>query len=116
MNGVNPGLATMENITDYRQNETKNYRLPIGKIQLIDCRHGLTLSILVLRKKSILYFVSSDGLTEQFPLSLLQVHCFDQYQNHRSHTLMMLLTLQILSKKKGKKIKRFLFRSEKCLD
>ena len=55
----------MENITDYRQNETKNYRLPTGKIQLIDCRHGLTLSILVLRKKSILYFVSSDGLTEK---------------------------------------------------
>ena len=30
----------------------------------MDCRHGLTLSILVLRKKSILFFVSLDGLTE----------------------------------------------------
>ena len=63
MNGVNPGLATKGG--KYYQLPTKrDKKLPTGKIQLIDCRHGLTLSILVLRKKSILFFVSLDGLTE----------------------------------------------------
>ena len=95
-------------LTDYRQrakNTTytdktkKNYRLPTAKL-LTDYRHGPTLSISVFKKKSILYFLevtklnfdSSAGQTERIPVLLIQVHvhCYYQYQNHRSHTLKIL--------------------------
>ena len=87
-----------KNTTDYRQNE-KNYRLPTAKL-LTDYRHGPTLSLFVFKKKSILYFLevtklnfdSSASQTERISAFLIQVHvnCYNQYQNHRSHTLKIL--------------------------
>ena len=48
---------------------------------------------------------------------LIQVHCYNQYQNLRSHTLKDTTDfINFIEKKKGGKTERFLFRSEKCLD
>ena len=58
VNGVNR-LATKGGKYNWLPTKrVKNYRLPTGKI-LTDYRHGLTLSIFVCRKKSILHFFSS---------------------------------------------------------
>ena len=46
-----------------------------------------------------LNFDSSDGLTERISVSLVHVHvyCYNEYQNHRSHTLKILATTQLMS-------------------
>ena len=55
VNGVNRLATKGEKYYWLPTKRVKNYRLPTGKI-LTDYRHGLTLSIFVFRKKSILHF------------------------------------------------------------
>ena len=84
-----------KNTTDYPQKEKK---LPTTDSKTIN--RLATLSTFVFKKNSILHFLevtqlnfdSSAGQTERIPVLLIQVHvhCYNQYQNHRRHTLKIL--------------------------
>ena len=90
---------------------TKRKKLPITDSKTIN--RLPTLSTFVFKKKSILYFLeatklnfdSSAGETERIPVLLIQVHvhCYNQYQNHRSQTLKILPIYIFYWKGKGEK-------------
>ena len=113
-----PFLKVWMGLTDYRQRakNTTDYRRKEKKLPTTDSKtinRLPTLSTFVFKKKSILYFLevtklnfdSSAGQTERIPVLLIQVHvhCYNQYQNHRRHTLKILPIYIFYWKGKGEK-------------
>ena len=61
--GLTDQRQTAKNITDYRQNAKKNYRLQAGKL-LTDYRHGPTLSIFFQKEEYIVFFLPFQEVTK----------------------------------------------------
>ena len=121
---LSPFLRVWMRLTDYRQRakNTTDYPQKEKKLPTTDSKtinRLATLSTFVFKKNSILHFLevtklnfdSSAGQTERIPVLLIQVHvhCYNQYQNHRRHTLKILPIYIFYWKGKGEKPNIFCF-------